>query len=154
MTDYRDRRIKAILVPSDERIEIGELQEKSIREWLEIANIKFLAIVNASSDFNMSMIIDDDGHDRRLPWNPRAHFLCGYPTDHPIVGDAIMVSLDWVDDDGKDVVDLKEEGQAYLADKGKRGEEFAAWLAQPEGRWYFHEHRRRFPQPPVEYPKG
>jgi hypothetical protein len=152
MTDYRDRRIKAILIPSDERMEVGEPQERSIREWLEIANIKWLAVMNASSDFNMAMVIDDDGHDRQLPWNPRAHFLCGYPVDHPIVGDTIMVSLDWIDG-GKDVVDLKQEALDYLTDKAARGEEFRTWLSQPVARGYFHEYRLRFPQPPVEYPK-
>jgi hypothetical protein len=151
MTDYRDRRIKAILVPSDEEIQIGELEEKSIREWLEVANITWLSFVNASSTMNMSMMIDDDGLSRGLPWNPRAHFLCGYPTEHPIVGDAIMLSLAHTGE-GMDAVDLVPEAAKWLKDPA-RAEEYKTWLAQPAAQGYFYSHRFAYPQRPPVYPQ-
>jgi hypothetical protein len=149
MTDYRSRRIKAILVPADEHIEIGELQEKSIKEWLEVANIKWMAFLNASSTMNMRMMIDDDGHDRGLPWNPRAQFLCQYPIEHPIVGDVIMLSLAMVGD-GMDAVDLVPEAAAWMKDAA-RAPEYWAWIRDPAIRGYAVRHRRNHPQPPPVY---
>ena len=153
MADYRDRRISGIMIPFDERVEIPGPEEHSIREWLEILDIKYFGTVNASSKFNMQGLIDDDGLDRRLPWNPRAHFITGYPVDHPIVGNMLMVSMEFTGE-GHDVVSLKQEGIDWLGDKAARGEEFSTWLRQPVAQGYFHEYRLRFPQPPVTYPKG
>src|SRR5690348_2372250 len=103
MTDYRDRKVKGILVPHDEKIAIGEVEEKSIREWQETCSINWVHIVNAHSKLNLCMVVDDDGYSRQLPWNPRAQFLCGYPLTDPIVGSVFFASLDFVRD-GMDLV--------------------------------------------------
>lgn len=145
MTDYRDRVVRAVLIPSDERVEIPPAQERTIGEWLKVAGIEWLTVVNMSSTLNMAGIMDDDAIRKGMPWNPRAHFLSGYPVDHPTLGDWVVGSLDWVDD-GKDFVSIKPESEAFLMDKGKRGEEFSAWLAQPSARMYFNEYRHSFPQ--------
>lgn len=145
MTDYRDRKVKALFIPADERMAIGKPETKTIREWLEFANIKYMGFVNASSKIPLSLIIDEDGLQRGLPWNPRAHYLCGYPTDHPVVGNGLMVSMAMVDM-GMDAVDLTPEAESVLAE-AKQGEQFEAWLRQPMSQGYFHEYRLRFPQP-------
>lgn len=145
MTDYRDRVIRAVHIPSNEGVEIPPAEERTIGEWMKLANIEWLTFVNMSTTMNMVGMMDDDALRKGLPWNPRAHFLSGYPIDHPILGDWVAASLDWVDD-GKDFVSIKPESEAWLLDKGKRGEEYSSWLSQPTARGYFHEYRLRFPQ--------
>jgi hypothetical protein len=145
MTDYRDRKVKGLLIPADERVEIGEPETRSIREWLKLANIQYMGFVNASSKISLQLVIDEDGLSRNLPWNPRAHYLTSYPVDHPIVGDGFMVSLAMVGM-GMDMVDLTPEAHASLKDPTHR-ERFTTWLSQETAQGYFNQYRRRFPQP-------
>lgn len=145
MADYRDRKVTGIMIPTNPEIEIPELQEHSIREWLEILDIEWISFINASSEFNMQGMMDDDAIRRRLPWNPRAHFITGYPVDHPILGNMLMGSMDFTDG-GHDFVSLKQEGIDWFGDKEARAEEYATWLRQPVAQGYFHEYRLRFPE--------
>lgn len=145
MTDYRSRRIKAILIPADERMPIGDLEEHSIGEWLERANIRYMGFVNASSTMNLQFMIDDDGLSRQLAYNVRAHFLCQYPIEHPIVGNIIAVSQDYIDD-GMDVVSLLDESAAWVKDPA-RADELASWRSKPVNREYIRYHRYEWPLP-------
>lgn len=155
MTDYRSRLIKAILVPSDEKVQIGKLEEDTIQNWLTRANFDWMGFVHGQLKelgVEFTMIIDDEGHDNRLPWNPRAQFLSGYPLDAPILGDALFVSRDWRDD-GYDVVDLIEPAAKWIKN-GMRASEFRYWLDAPENRDYNVEYRMKYPQPVSPPPVG
>lgn len=149
MTDYRDRQVRGVLIPCDERIAIGEPETKSIRDWLKAAEIDWMTLIHSASiALNLSLLVDDDGASRRLPWNSRAHFLSGYPITAPILGNAIVVSLDYISD-GYETVDIKSEAEAYVMDKDKRAEEHRAWLVNSAHQRYFATYHRQFPQPPA-----
>lgn len=129
MTSYMDRKVSAICVPHDQALAIGEVEERSIREWHEICDIKWLRIVNAHSELNLSMVVDDDGYSRRLPWNPRAQFLSGYPLTDPIVGSVYFASLDFTGD-GYDLVSLNPESAEWIK-APERWAEYQEWLRAP-----------------------
>lgn len=127
MADWRDRVLKALLLPADDSKE-PELLTLPLRELLQRADIKYLAQVRThpAQENQFVMVIDDDGHDRRLPINPRAQYLSEYPVEHGIMGGALFFSEAWVDD-GFDLVDLTDMGHDYLTAESKK-HAYRDWL--------------------------
>jgi hypothetical protein len=109
------------------------------------ANINFFERVNTQHghDNHFVMVVDEDGRDRRLPYNPRAQYFSGYPVHAPIVGDALFVSEDWVDD-GIEFVSLTDKGLAYLQDPVKQEiDGYPTWRAAHDA--YILEYTMRYP---------
>lgn len=128
MTDYRDRVLKGIMVKPD--LEMTDVQG-SIRDLLAAADINYLETVRGahSRHNNFVMVIDEDGIDRRLTYNPKAQYLSGYPIAHPIVGTALFFSETMVDL-GMDLVDLSTQGESFLKHPRSGGIElgFTQWM--------------------------
>lgn len=146
MTDYRERPVRGILIPCDDRVEINwEPETKKLKEWLELANIEWVELVNNSHGLNFEAIMDDNGLNRGLPWNARAQFILGYPVLHPIVGSIVLCSV--VNSaEGRDIGDLDQRVVEHLTEP-EQADRFNRWLNNPSHRQYFNSHRLRYPQP-------
>lgn len=144
ISGWRARQLTGVYVPADQGEKIEKFT-KSVHEWLLSAGIDFAERVTGRNGtiHGFCLVIDDEGRDKGMPWNPRAQFLLGYPIEAPLVGNAIFWSTDWTDD-GKDFVSLFEEAQRWLLDPA-REREFTAWLADPEVAGYSSEYRLRYP---------
>lgn len=154
ISGYRAREVGGLMIPCDERVALPtEVVIKRVHDWLLDSDIEFMEVVNGANtrpnDF--VMIVDDEGRDRQLPWNPRAQFLSGYPIQAPIVGNALFFSMDWVDD-GLDIVNLTDKAKTWLLDPA-RAMEYMAWTEAAEIRDYASEYLMRYPQRPPVYPK-
>jgi hypothetical protein len=134
MSDYRDRRLKAMIMPADDA-EDWQITTDSIRNLLAAANIDFPERVHGanSRDNGFVMLVDGDGRDRGLRYNPRAHYLSGYPIDHPIVGGVLFCSEDY-GDDGMDIQHLTDQAEKWLTGEAPNEvlhtEGYTNWLAE------------------------
>lgn len=152
MTYYRDRVIKVLYIPADERVAATVIEGKMVRELLQMSEIDYLERVNTQTmhDHDMVMAISEDGRDRRKPYNIRAHFLSGYAPHLPIVGDAFFMSERRVDD-GLDFADLSDKALAYwnmMQDaEGLMG--FYHWTQ--EYAQHLESHHHYFPPAPETY---
>jgi hypothetical protein len=120
MPDWKDRVLKALYVSTDHTGDF-QLLELPLRELWDRANIRYMCQVRTevarANDF--VMVIDDDGYDRQLPWNPRAQYLSQYPADHGIVGGALFFSEAW-EGGGIDLIDLTQTAQDWLMAESRK----------------------------------
>lgn len=154
LSDYRKREITGILVPCDISMAMPtKAVTMSIQQWLTTSDIKYFERVQGPNSrvHDFSMVVDDEGCDRGLPWNSRAQFLSGYPIHAPIVGNAIFWSVAMVDE-GMDFVNLSGRAQHWLLDLD-RAEEYSAWRHSDEVLPYAREYQMRYPQKPPVYPE-
>jgi len=122
MPDWKDRVLKALYVSTDHEGDF-ELLELPLRELWEKAGIKWPCQVRTEAvrDIGFVMVVDDDGHDRGLRWNPRAQYLSQYPAEHGIVGGALFFSEAWDEDSmGIDLVDLTQTAQDWLMAESRK----------------------------------
>lgn len=128
MTHYLDRVVKGIMVKPD--LELTDVHG-SIRDLLAAADIKYMESVRGahSRHNNFVMVIDGDGIDRELTYNPKAQYLSGYPIVHPIVGTALFFSEAMIDL-GMDIIDLSTQGESFLRHPRSGGIElgFTKWM--------------------------
>lgn len=140
MTDYLNRVMKGIMVKPD--LEMTDVQGP-LGELFKAADIKYFESVRGahSRHNNFVMVIDGDGIDRQLTYNPKAQYLSGYPVVHPIVGTALFFSEAMVDE-GMDLVSLSTQGESFLKHPRSGGIElgFTQWMKLNEKftmRWSF-----------------
>lgn len=144
MTRYLDRRLKGVIVPSDREQPI-EVMEGPLKELLEKVGWKYFSIVRTpyGRDNDFIMLVDEDGQQNDLMYNPRAQYLSGYPLQHPILGNTLFLS-ERMTDEGGDLFDISSKGQHYTQDpiKWSSDEGFKLWLAMNKetveyyrGRW-------------------
>lgn len=136
MTDYRDRVLKGMLVPAAllaTNQPASTVTTSSIREHLAAADIDFLERVHGlnSRDNDFVMLVDGDGRDRALRYNPRAHYLSGYPLAAPILGNVLFFSEGY-GDEGMDIQDLTDTGEAWLT-ATERTDGYSKWLVDNAG---------------------
>jgi hypothetical protein len=128
MSDYRSRVLSGVMVTPD--LELTEV-EGPLGQLLSNANIKYLETVRGahSRHNDFVMVIDEDGHDRRLQYNPKAQYLSGYPVHHAIVGAALFFSERMIDM-GMDLVDLTPKGRDFLKHPRSGGIQlgFTEWM--------------------------
>ena len=130
MSDYRSRVLSGIMVKPD--LELTEV-EGPLGELLKAADINYLERVHGahSRPNNFVMLVDEDGVDRRLQYNPKAHYLSGYPIHAPIVGTCLFFSEGW---DGQamgiDLKNLSAAGRKFLQHPRQGGIElgFTGWM--------------------------
>jgi len=126
---YRTRQLRGLMVPSDERVALPKVTTQSLQQWLTQADMDYLEIVSGTihaREHGFCMLVDDDGHSRRLPWNPRAQFLSGYSLASPILGNALFFSFGWVNQ-GHDPIDLKPEAAEWLTSPDRLAD-YQDWL--------------------------
>lgn len=136
------RVLKAFHLPADERVMTG-VYEESIPNLLRRAGIEFMARVNTEllAQHRCVMVVDEDGHDRRLPVNRRAQFLSGYPLEHAIVGDALFFgeAMD-AESMGIDFIDIPQVAlDSYLKNSAVH-EGYAEWLFTPAVKRFSDQH--------------
>lgn len=130
MSDYRSRVLSGIMVKPD--LELTEV-EGPLGELLKAADINYLERVHGahSRPNNFVMLVDEDGRDRGLAYNPMAHYLSGYPIHAPIVGTCLFFSEGWSDDAmGVDLKNLSDLGRDFLKHPRQGGIElkFREWM--------------------------
>lgn len=132
MTDnipsWQGKVLKGLHVPADQRVAV-EVKELSIYEWFKLTGINFMERVHGhnSRAGDFVMVIDEDGRQRRLPFNSRAQYLSGYPLfAAPILGDAIFWSEDY-GMDGMDFVNLRPNAEAWLKDNAQQNSKWEDW---------------------------
>ena len=153
LSDWRKRKISGLMVPCDTQVVMPEaVTDKRIHDWLLSSDIEFFERVHGenSRDHDFVMVVDDEGRDRGLPWNPRAQFLSGYPIHAPIVGNAIFCSEGWTGE-GVDFINLSPQAQTWLLDP-QRMEDYRTWWKTDEVRDYAKEYFMRYPQKSPAYP--
>lgn len=145
---WRQRELAGIIVPCDARIAMPhEVTIRSVHKTMMDAKIDFPERVSAINckTYGFSMVVDDEGRDKRMGWNPRAQFLSGYPIMAPIVGNAIFWSEDFTDD-GMDFVSLTKGAATWLLDP-QRQHEYHAWRETDEVKDFAAEYLRNYPNP-------
>lgn len=120
---------KALIVPADSKEAIREI-EAPLTELCENAGFRWPCIVRTKpgAENNFVMVVNEDGHDLKDPYNPRAQYLSDYPLQSPIVGGAIFLT-EVMYPDGADFISLSESGQRYIQDgaKWEKGSFFDQW---------------------------
>lgn len=110
---------KGLIVPANPKEAIREM-EAPLADLCRNAGFRWASIVRTKlgSENNFVMVVNEDGHDMRDPYNPRAQYLSGYPLQSPIVGGAIFLT-EVMYPDGADFISLSEPGQRYIQDGAK-----------------------------------
>lgn len=124
------RVLKAFHLPADERVMTG-VYEETFPNLLRRAGIDLPERVNTTLlvEHHCVMVVDEDGHNRRLPVNRRAQFLSGYPLEHAIVGDALFLGEAMnLEDYGVDFINIPQMTlDDYLRNPAVH-EGYAEWL--------------------------
>jgi hypothetical protein len=87
--------MRAIIIPRDINQPMVEVEGENFREIAKtFTDIEWPTRVNTQKmhDHGMTMLLCDDGHDRKRELNLRAMLIAEYPGDTGLVGDAILVS--------------------------------------------------------------
>lgn len=124
-----ERALRAFHVPADDRAKTG-IYEETLTNLKRRANLRYISIVQMKTmeSHGCVMVVDDDGHDRRLPWNSRAQFLSTYPLGHAIVGDALFLSLTPDFMEGDSLASIRQKSlDDYLQNKEVQ-EGYSQWL--------------------------
>lgn len=144
---YLKREIAGIMIPADEKVEINfKPEKKALYLWLAEANLDFMERINTAQSYqhNFIAMVDEEGHSRGLPWNPRGQFFIGYPAYRPILGNVLIWS-EALNEDGMDIVDLASSAVEWLSNP-QRAEDYSNWISDPKFQHHFHHHRIAFPQ--------
>lgn len=142
ISDWRKRVLTGLRVPVNENTKM-DLVTSSFHDHLISSDIMFAERVHGSNSRQQGfvMMVDDDGRDRGQAWNPRAHFLSGYPIQAPIIGNALFFSEGFVDD-GMETLSLHNLAINWLRDPA-RLTEYGIWLKK--NRDYAFEYRTTYP---------
>lgn len=129
MTSYLDRKIKALIVPADTRIQ-PHIETSSIRKHFTAAGFDFFERVHGANSrpHDFVMLVDEDGKRKAGRYNPRAHYLSGYTLEHRIVGGAVFCS-EYMGDGGMDIQHLSDQAEAWLTDPNVLGEGYENWVS-------------------------